>query len=138
MFINKTILILDDDVAILKAIVKHFSIKFPNNTYKTFNCFSDVVFEDVKHADVIILDYYFDANIDTINLIKEIKKINPNIFILSCSGMFVVTCHDAKCVNTSLMKDCLMAGADRVCPKDTMELLEIVDIHFKIKENLSA
>jgi CheY-like chemotaxis protein len=135
MFTGKTILVLDDNKHVLEVFDKSFEKNTRDNKVITYSKFDEKIYKDVSQYDAIVFDYYFDPTISTLEIIKEIRKNNKDVFVLCCSGMFVVEHGDVKCIDTSAMKECLNAGANRVCPKTTQEVIDILDTHFRVRES---
>jgi hypothetical protein len=132
MFEGKRIVIIDDDVIILNGFKKWFTKTAPRN---------DIILDDGyrkedidESVDAVVIDYYLSRNVTSPEIIKEIRKNYPNVLIIAMSGMFVEKFGQATCYNTPLMKEVLACGANRVCPKMTEEILDILRVHFSIRE----
>jgi DNA-binding NarL/FixJ family response regulator len=135
MFSGKKILILDDDDVILKGFKKFFQKKAPDNEIITINRFNERIYEIVQTCDAVIFDYYFDHKIKTHEMIRHTRKLNSDIFILCCSGMFVVEHVRGNCIDENTMKTCLNCGANRVMPKDIEEIIDILAVHFELRDS---
>ena len=133
MFENKKVLILDDDKTILQGLKMSLESKAPNNQIDTISSYTESFFEYILDYDVAVFDFYFDSAKYTPDVIKEVKKLKPEIFIVCCSGAFVVEHGTVTSIDNNSMKDCLNAGANRVGPKNSEELFEMIDVYFKIK-----
>jgi DNA-binding NarL/FixJ family response regulator len=135
MFEGKRILILDDDEMILKSFKKYFKKIAPNNDIVFYDKYDESIYDDIHTFDAGVFDYYFDRNISTPDIIKNLRNVHPNMFILCCSCMFIISNDKHTHINKEIMKDCLNAGANRVIPKSPSEIVDTLKIHFILRES---
>jgi hypothetical protein len=81
----------------------------------------------------VLIYFYLQSDFYTPEIVKEIKLAFPLLFVLVMSSMFIVESKRVKHINTSIMKECLNSGANRVCPKDIHEICDIIEKHLKIR-----
>ncbi len=82
--INKKIFVVDDDLFISELIAQHLK----NLKFKDVTIYNDSVLalnELIQNPAVVFLDYHMDT-LNGFDLLKKIKRFNPNILVVMVSG----------------------------------------------------
>jgi len=133
---NYNIAIVDDDPLILKAFSNYITKKHPNISVKTCTQFKEHCIEgcpDKKclNIDALLLDYYLSNQTIAPDIIKRIREENQDLLIIVMSSAFVPFNNQ---LDTKPMKKALNCGANRVVPKDILEVTDTLITHLKIRE----
>ena len=89
---KKRILVVDDEISYCNSIskiltIEGYSTKIYSKSYQNFpNISKDIEKSELKEFDLAIIDYVLGHNITGFEISKDLKEINPNIFILLMSG----------------------------------------------------
>ena len=132
MFNGKTIVIIDDELSILKSFKKWFNKSCPENDIFIYNEYSPLCI--TSDVDAVIIDFYLGRNITAPELIKEMRESYPDLLIIATSGAFVLEDQEVTCYNNEIMVECMESGATRVSPKNTDNIVDILSKHFTIRD----
>jgi DNA-binding NtrC family response regulator len=133
MFKQKNIVIIDDDEQVLKSFKVWFNKYSPHTNITLDYCYDP---ENItQDTDAILIDFFIKGCGTAPDIISEIRNKYPDILIITMSGAFVIQNESVKCYNNDIMKQAMLCGSTRVCPKSVTDISDILRIHFDIRDS---
>lgn len=129
----KKIVVFDDDDTILNNFKRLFEKKLGVHV-DIHSRFDEDKLETIDQGDFVVVDYYLQQDKSHEEIVRKLHK-NVECFVLSTSCAFVIESTKNRVVNSAVMKECLNAGANRVCPKDPYVIMDIYSQHDQIRSS---
>jgi len=127
---DQPIFVVDDDVFIAE-LYKQYLTNLGYKQSQIFNSGQDCLDNIIKNPKIIFIDYQMDS-MNGFELLKKIKRFNPNIYVVMISGQ----------ADMDVAVESLKYGAFDYIAKsgDTLRKIEkvikrILDFHHKLDEN---
>jgi polysaccharide export outer membrane protein len=116
------IFLVDDDPFCISLYEQHL-LNLGYSNVKTFSNGTDCLNSIIQEPDVIFLDHGMDI-LDGVEILKKVKRFNPNIFVVFVSGQ----------EDVQVAVNALKYGAFDYIVKGLNEEKRIVEVLHKIKE----